>query len=105
MPRMTIEVAADQIEIARPRVECVRRRVNAEESAARAHKIQESRLLRVAHWKFSCRVEHHRGVALEVFGGKFRRVFGCRDFKDARIASKLGQDRLGKRYHVMPVAG
>src|ERR1700722_2117042 len=105
MPRMTIKVAADQIEIVRPSVECVGSRMNTEETAARAHKVEKSCLLRVAHRKFSGCVEHHRGVALEVFGRKFRRVFRCSDFKDTRIAFKLGQDCLGKRYNVMPVAG
>src|SRR4051812_4305014 len=105
MPRMTIKVAADQIEIVWPSVECVGRRMNTEEPAARADKVEKSCLLRVAHWKFSACVEHHRGVALEVFGGKFRRVFRCSDFKDTRIASKLGQDCLRKRYDIMPVAG
>src|SRR5260221_9623397 len=104
MPRMTIKVAADQIEIVRPSVECVRRRMNTEEPAARAHKVEKSCLLRVAHRKFSGCVEHHCGVALEVFGGKFRRVFRCSDFKDTRIASKLGQDCLRKRYDIMSVA-
>src|SRR5215204_2882315 len=105
MPRMTIKVAADQIEIVRPSVERVGRRMNAEEPAARAHKVEKSCLLRVAHRKLSGCVENHRGVALEVFGGKFRRVFRCSDFKDTRIASELGQDYLGKRYDIMPVAG
>src|SRR3954471_10187848 len=105
MPGMTIKVAADQIEIVRPSVECVRRRMNTEKPTARTHEVEKSCLLRVAHWKFSGCVEHHRGVALEVFGRKFRRVFRCSDFKDTRIASKLGQDCLGKRYDVMPIAG
>jgi hypothetical protein len=61
--------------------------------------------LRVAHRKFSGCVEHHRRVALEVFGRKFGRVFRCNDFKGTRIASELGQDYLGKRYDIMPVAG
>src|SRR6266566_1377699 len=97
MPRMTIEVAADQIKIVRPSVECVCGRMNTEEPTARAHKVEKSCLLRAAHRKFSGCVEHHRGVALEVFGRKFRRVFRCSDFKDAGILSKLYQDRLRKR--------
>src|SRR5829696_2954800 len=105
MPGMTIEVAADQIEIARPSVECVCRRMNTEEAAARAHEVEDSRLLRIAHRKFSRRVEHHRGVALEVFAGKFRRVFRCSNFKGTRIASEPGQDCLGKWYDIVPVAG
>src|SRR5262245_32206243 len=105
MPGMSVEVAADQIEIVGPGVECVRCRMNTEESVARAHKFEKSYLLLVAHRKFSSRVEHHRGVAPEVVSGKFRRVFRCRDFKGTRIASKLGQDCFGKRYHIMPVAG
>ena len=32
------------------------------------------------------------GVAPEVFGRKFRRVFRCSDFKDTGIPSKLCQD-------------
>src|SRR4051794_34726791 len=104
MPRMTIKVAADQIEIVRPSVECVRRRMNTEEPAARAYKAEKSSLLRVAHRKFSGCVEHHRCVALEVFGRKCRRVFRCSDFKATRIASELGQDCLRKRYDIMPVA-
>src|SRR5258707_6258528 len=105
MPRMTIKVAADQIKIVRPSVECVGGRMNTEEPAARAQKVEKSCLLGAAHRKFSGCVEHHRGVALEVFGRKFRRVLRCSDFKDTGIASKLCQDCLGKRYDVMSVAG
>src|SRR5258705_13315208 len=82
MPGMTIEVAADQIEIVRPSVECIRRGMNTEEPTTRAHKIEKCSLLRVPHPKFARRVEHHRGVALEVSGGKFRNVFRCNNFKD-----------------------
>ena len=53
MPGMTIKVAADQIEIIRPSVKCVGCRVNTEEPAARAHEVEKSCLLRVAHGKFS----------------------------------------------------
>src|SRR6266851_6006865 len=105
MPRMTIKVAADQFKIVRPSVKCVRGRMNTEEPTARAHKVEKSCLLSVAHRKFSGCVEHHRGVALEVFGRKFRRVLRCSDFKDTGIASKLCQDCLRKRYDVMAVAG
>src|SRR6266536_5188904 len=97
MPGVTVKVAADQIEIVRPSVECVRRRMNTEEPAARAHKAEKSCLLRVAHRKFAGCVEHHRGVTLEVFGGKFRHVLRCSDFKDTGILSKLCQDCLRKR--------
>jgi hypothetical protein len=79
--------------------------MNAEEAAARADEVEKSRLLRVADRKLSGRVEHDRGVALEVFGGKFGRVFRRGDFKGTRIVSKLAQDFPGKRYDVMPVAG
>src|ERR1700757_655082 len=105
MPGMAIEVAADQIKIVRPRVECVRGGMNAEKPTARAHKIEKSRLLGGAHWKFSCRVEHYRGVALEVFSRKFGCVFRGSDFERAGIFSKLRQDCLGKRYDFMPVTG
>src|SRR5882762_10509432 len=105
MPRMTIKVAADQIKIVRPSVECVGGRMNTEEPTARAHKVEKSCLLAAAHRKFAGCVEHHRGVALEVFGRKFRRVFRCGDFKGTGIPSKLCQDCLGKRYSVMPIAG
>src|SRR5882757_504126 len=105
MPRMTIKVAPDQIKIVRPSVECVRGRMNTEEPTAGAHKVEKSCLLSAAHRKFSGCVEHHRGVALEVFGRKFRRVLRCSDLKDTGIASKLCQDCLGKRYDVMSVAG
>src|SRR6478736_9647159 len=103
MPRMTIKVAADQIKIIRPSVECVCGRMNTEEPAPRSHKVEKSCLLSAGHRKFSACVEHHRGVALEVFDRKFKRVFRCSDFKDTGIPSKLCQDRLGKRYDVMPV--
>src|SRR6267154_5731453 len=79
--------------------------MNTEEPTARAHKVEKSRLLSAADRKFSGRVEHHRGVPLEVFGRKFRRVLRCSDFKDTGIPSKLCQDCLGKRYDVMSVAG
>jgi hypothetical protein len=105
MPGMTIKVTADQIKIVRLGVECVGGRMNTEEPTARAYKVEKSRLLSAADRKFSGRVEHHRGVALEVFGRKFRCVFRGGDFKDTGIPSKLCQDLLGKRYDVMPVAG
>src|SRR5712671_6440920 len=105
MPRMTIKVAADQIKIVRPSVECVGGRMNTEEPTARAHKVEKSCLLIAAHRKFSGCVEHHRGVAREVFGRKFRRVFRRSDVKYTGIASKLCQDCLGKRDNLMPVAG
>src|SRR6266436_1559942 len=105
MPRMAIKIAADEIKIVRPRVECIRGGMNTEEPTARAHKVEKSCLLSAAHWKFSGCVEHHGGVALEVFGRKFRCVFRRSDFKHAGIPSKLAQDCLGKRYDVMPVAG
>src|SRR6266852_3665239 len=105
MPGMAIKIAADQIKIVRPRVECIRGRMNTEEPAARAHKVEKSCLLGAAHRKLSGCVEHHGGVALEVFGRKFRRVFRSSDFKHTGILSKLCQDFLGKRYDVMPVAG
>src|SRR2546430_2757074 len=105
MPGMTIEVAADQIEIVWPSVECVRGRVNAEEATARAHKVEKSHLLDAAHRNFTACVEHHGGVPLEVSGRKFRDVFRCNDFKGTGIPSKLRQDCLGKRYDVVPIAG
>src|SRR5262245_36155036 len=105
MPGMTIEVAADQIEVVRPGVECVRGGMNAEEATAPAHKVEQRRLLRVAHGNFAGCVEHHRGVPLEVSGRKFRRVVRCDDLKGAGIPSKLHQYRTGKRYHVVPIAG
>src|SRR5215211_7345940 len=46
MPRMTIKVAADEIEIVWPSVECVGGRMNTEEPAARANKVEKSCLLR-----------------------------------------------------------
>src|ERR1700730_3614382 len=103
MPRMTIKVTADQIKIVRPSVECVRGRMNAKEPTARAHKVEKSCPLSAAHRKFSGCVEHHRGVTLEVFGRKFRRIFRCSDFKQTRIPSKPCQNCLRKRYDVMPV--
>src|SRR6201998_3723408 len=105
MPGMAIEVAAEQIKMVRPGVECVRGGMNAEKPTARAHKIEKSRLLGGAHRKFSCRVEHNRGVALEVFSRKFGCVFRGSDFERTGIVSKLCQDCLGKRYDFMPVAG
>src|SRR5260221_5931893 len=105
MPRMAIKVAADQIKIVRPCVESVSGRMNTEETTARAHKVEKGCPLSAAHRKFSGCVEHHRGIALEVFGRKFRRVFRCSDFKYTGITSKLGQDCLRKRYNFMPVAG
>src|SRR6266403_5623232 len=105
MPRMTIKVAPDQIKIVRPSVECVRGRMNTEEPTAGAHKVEKSCLLSATHRKFAGGVEHHGGVALEVLGQKFRRVFRCRDFKCTGIPSKLRQDCFRKRYDVMLVAG
>src|ERR1700730_15873106 len=105
MPRMTIKVAADQFKIVRPSVKCVRGRMNTEEPTARAHKVEKSFLLSAAHRKFSGCVEHHRDIALKFLGRKFRRVFSCSDFKYTGITSKLGQDCLGKRYNLMPLAG
>src|SRR5215211_675760 len=97
MPRMTIKVAADQLKIVRPSVECVHGRMNTEEPTARAHKLEKSCLLRAAHRKFAAGVEHHCGIALEVFGRKFRRVLRCSDFKGTGILSKLYQDCRRKR--------
>src|SRR4249920_3795370 len=55
MPGMTIEVAADQIEIVRPCVERVRGRMNTKEATARTHEIEKHRLLRAAHGNFTAR--------------------------------------------------
>jgi hypothetical protein len=74
MPGMAIEVAADQIEIVRPSVECVRGRMNPDEPTAGVHEVEKGCLLAAAHRKFSAGVEHHRGVALEVFVREFGRV-------------------------------
>src|ERR1700752_532128 len=105
MPGMTIEVAADQIEVVRPGVECVSGGMNAEEATAPAHKVEKRRLLGVAHGNFAACVEHHRRVPLEVSGRKFRCVVRCDDFKGTGIPSELHQYRTGKRYHVVPIAG
>src|SRR5215510_12453237 len=105
MPGMTIEVAADQIEIVRPSVEGIGGGMNADKATAPAHKVEQRRLLRVAHGNFAACVEHHRRVPLEVSGRKFRRVVRCDDFKGTGIHSKLHQYRTGQRYHVVPIAG
>src|SRR4051812_20948205 len=75
MPRMTIEIAADQIKIVWPGVEGVRGRMNTEEPSAGAHKVEKSCLLPSAQRKLSRRVKNHCRIALEVFGRKFGRVF------------------------------
>src|SRR5258708_26870915 len=79
--------------------------MDTEEPTARSHKVEKSCLLSAAHRKFSGCVEDHRGVAPEVFGRKFRRIFRCSDFKHTGIPSKPCQDCLRERYDVMPVAG
>src|SRR5262245_41235525 len=71
MPWMPIEVAADQIEVTGPAVERVRGGMNTEEPSTRSHNIEKSCFFNAAHRKFAGGVEHHRGVALEIFGRKF----------------------------------
>src|SRR5262245_7979149 len=105
MPGMTIEVAADQIEIVRPSVEGIGGGMNADKATAPSHKVEKRRLLGVAHGNFAGCVEYHRGVPIEVSGRKFGRVVRCDDFKGAGIPSELHQYRAGKRYHVVPIAG
>src|SRR2546422_8015613 len=65
VPRVLIEISADQFAILRPLVESVRRAVNADEPFARSDEIEERGLLRVRNRKLSCRVEDHRIIRVE----------------------------------------
>src|SRR6266567_425675 len=65
MPRVLIEISADQFAILRPLVESISRTVNADESFARSDELEERGFLSVRNRKFSRRVEDHRIIGLE----------------------------------------
>src|SRR6266567_653253 len=60
MPRVLIEISADQFAILRPLVESIGCTVNTDESFARCDELEERGFLRVRNRKLSRRVEDHR---------------------------------------------
>ena len=71
MPRVLVEIAADQFPIIRPVVKSVGGGMNTDESVTRPDKVEESCLLRAAHGQFAGCEKHHGVITRKVFAREF----------------------------------
>src|SRR6185295_16131041 len=81
MPGMTIEISADERTVVGPFVKRVGGGVHAYKATPRANEIEERSLLCRAHRQLAGRVEHHSGIASEVFSRKLRDVLSRGDIE------------------------
>src|SRR5882672_5849745 len=68
VPGMTIEIAADKRAIVGPFVKRVSGGVDGQKAMSRSNEIEERCFLLHAHRQLAGCVEHHRGIASEIFG-------------------------------------
>src|ERR1700678_3507970 len=105
MPRVLVEVAADELAVHGPCVERVGRRGDAKEAAAGSHEVDQRGPLRLAHGRFAGGEEHHGTVAPQVLRGEYRHVLGRCDFESRRRLAELLQYLPGRRDDLVAVTG